>query len=72
MVSSCSALLVSGRLAWAADMGVPVKLLGRDVGCIWPSSCLVAGCTLLAGVVKMTGGIEQAVASCSDFKGLGL
>ena len=46
--------------------GVLVKLLGRDVGCIWSSSCLVAGCTFLVGVVKMTGGSELAVASCSD------
>ena len=52
--------------------GVPVKLLGRDVGYIWPSSCLVAGCTLLVGVDKLFGGTEQAVASCSDCKGLGL
>ena len=37
-----------------------------------PSSCLVAGCTLLVGVVKMTGGSERVVASCCDCKGLGL
>ena len=50
----------------------PVRAHDRGFGCIRPSSCLVAGCTLLVGVVKMTGGSELAVASCSDCKGLGL
>ena len=47
---------------------VPVKLLGRDVGCIWPSSCLAAGCNW-NGVVKLVGGIVQAVSLCSGLRG---
>ena len=33
------------------NTGVTVKLLGRTCGCIRPSSCLVAGCTLVAGTL---------------------
>ena len=63
---------VLGLFARCVYMMCFVRLRDRGVGCIRPSSCLVVGCTLLVGVVKMTGGSEQAVASCSDCKGLGL
>ena len=33
------------------NTGITVKLLGRACGCIRPSSCLVAGCTLVAGTL---------------------
>ena len=33
------------------NTGVVVKLLGRTCGCIRPSSCLVAGCTLVVGTL---------------------
>ena len=51
--------------------GVPVKLLGRDVGCIWPSSCLVAGCTLLVGVDKLFGGTERQLLRAVTARDLG-
>ena len=69
--SRCVVKLLGGIGRFERTCGVPVKLLGRGFGCIRPSSCLVAGCTLLVGVVKMTGGSEQAVASCSDCKEMG-
>ena len=43
---SCVVKLLGGIGRCERTIGVPVKLLGRDVGCIWPSSCLVVGCTL--------------------------
>ena len=71
MVSCCSAVLVSACLAWAAYMG-------RSCQAAWQGRWLHLVVKLLGGrvhivswVVKMTGGIEQAVASCSDCKGLG-
>ena len=72
MVSCCSAVLVSGRLAWAAYMG-------RSCQAAWQGRWLHLVVKLLGGrvhivswVVKMTGDIEQAVACCSDCKGLAL
>ena len=71
VVSCCSAVLVSGRLAWAAYMG-------RSCQAAWQGRWLHLVVKLFGGrvhivswVVKMTGDIEQAVASCSDCKGLG-
>ena len=40
-----------GGMLEAMNTGVTVKLLGRTCGCIRPSSCLVAGCTLVAGTL---------------------
>ena len=34
------------------NTGITVKLLGRACGCIRPSSCLVVGCTLVAGTLS--------------------
>ena len=62
--SRCVVKLLGGIGRFERTCGVPVKLLGRDVGCIWPSSCLVAGCALLVGVVKLLGGIGRFERTC--------
>ena len=72
VVCDVSIFRVLGLFARCVHMMCFAWLRDRGFGCIRPSSCLVAGCTLLVGVVKMTGGSELAVASCSDCKGPGL
>ena len=64
MSSSCLVALVGVE----RTCDVLVKLLGRDVGCNMPSSCLAAGCNWI-GVVKLFGGIVQAVSLCYGHRG---
>ena len=68
-------MLLSCASVWAFGLGA---YMGRSCQAAWQGRWLQLVVKLLGGwvhidcwVVKMTGDIEQAVASCSDCKGLG-